>query len=73
MISSRIMQKQFIITGLTPGNTYRIRVQSRNNIGLSANSNTLTVIAAIVPTACAKPTTMIDVNNVVIDWNVPSS
>ena len=61
------------MTGLISGRTYNLRVESRNSIGYSPFSNVVTAMAAVVPTAPAAPTTLLDVNNVIIDWNSPSA
>jgi hypothetical protein len=40
-----------IVTGLTPGLTYKFVVQARNIVGLSAISNQIEVLAAQIPNA----------------------
>ena len=59
-------------TGLSPGLTYRIRVEVRNSIGYSLYSNEVSALTAIVPTAPLSPSTLLDVNNVVVKWSAPS-
>jgi hypothetical protein len=66
VVSAGVMTKSYTLTGLTTGVTYKIRVESRNSIGFSNNSNEITALAAIVPTAPAAPTTSIQINSVVI-------
>jgi hypothetical protein len=73
VVASNIMVKSYTVTGLTPGKTYKLKVEARNSIDYSDYSNELTAIAAIVPTAPAAPSTIMDVNNVIIDWNSPST
>ena len=72
-MSSGIFDKSFTATGLTTGKTYIFRIESRNSIGYSSYSNNVTAMAAIVPSAPAAPSTINDVNNIIIDWNTPSS
>lgn len=40
----------FIVFGLTPGVTYRFKVQARNSVGLSNASSELSLLSAYVPT-----------------------
>lgn len=61
------------MTSLQAGTTYRIRVEAKNSIGYSEYSNVIEAIAAIVPTATPDPTTIMDVNNVIVDWSAPTS
>ena len=60
------------MTGLTAGKTYKFKVEARNSIGYSEESNELTAIAAIVPVAPGAPSTIMDVNNVILSWSSPS-
>lgn len=68
-----ITSKSYVVTGLTTGSTYQFRVQSRNAIGLSTFSNIVTATAAIVPAPPNAPSTVVNVNNIVITWNAPST
>jgi hypothetical protein len=73
VVSSTIVVKSHTVTGLTAGKTYKFKVESRNSIGYSSSSNVLSAVAAVVPSAPAAPSTIMDVNDVTIDWNSPSS
>jgi hypothetical protein len=53
---------------LSTGKTYQLRVEARNAIGFSNPSNVIEGVAAIVPAAPAAPSTILDINNVVVDW-----
>jgi hypothetical protein len=44
--SDGLVQTNDIITGLTPGQTYKFKVEARNIIGFSEYSSELTVLAA---------------------------
>jgi len=57
VIASGILQKSYIVTGLVPGMTYNIRIESRNVIGYSSYSNLVRALAAIVPLAPQQPST----------------
>jgi hypothetical protein len=71
-VASGILTKSYTLTGLISGNTYKIRLESRNSIGYSSYSNEVTAIAAIVPSAPSAPSTIRDVNNIIIDWSAPT-
>jgi large repetitive protein len=58
---------------LTPGTTYKFRVQARNTFGLSVYSDVVTLLCAFVPAAPSEPTTTVIGNNVIINWSAPSS
>jgi hypothetical protein len=66
------LTKQYTVTGLTSGKTYQFRLESRNAIGYSLYSNIVYAIAAVVPSAPSAPTTILNINNVIIDWSPPS-
>lgn len=36
----------YTLAGLTPGNTYQIKVQAQNSVGFSGMSNTVSILAA---------------------------
>jgi len=72
-VASGILTKSYVVTGLTTGKTYRFRVQARNSIGFSTTSNEIQATAAVVPAAPNSPSTIVNVNNVIISWNAPST
>lgn len=72
VVASGILTKSYTLTGLITGNTYIIKVEARNEIGFSSDSNLVTAIAAIVPIAPSAPSTIRDVNNIIIDWSSPT-
>jgi hypothetical protein len=46
VVKDSIVEQSTIITGLTPGVTYRFIVKARNRIGISEQSTSLAVLAA---------------------------
>jgi hypothetical protein len=46
IFQSGVVNKNVIVTGLSPGVTYKFIVQARNIIGLSSNSASVSVLAA---------------------------
>ena len=66
---------QFIATGLTPGKSYRFAVQARNAIGLSKQSEILSVLAAQepdAPTGLQNWASTTSGNTVGLQWASPS-
>lgn len=72
VLSDILTVKYYTVTSLTAGKTYKFKVEARNSIGYSLPSNELTTIAAIVPTAPGAPSTIMNVNDVVVNWSPPS-
>jgi hypothetical protein len=56
---------------LTPGNTYKFKVQSRNSVGYSPFSNEVSILAAQVPSTPEAPLTILSGTSVIISWLVP--
>ncbi len=48
-------------------------MKARNAVGFSLQSQVITILAAIVPSASSTPITYNDGTNVYIKWNPPSS
>jgi hypothetical protein len=69
---SSILTATYTITGLTTGSEYKIRVQSRNEFGLSDYSNEIKVLAAQIPDAPAAPSTAVQDSSVLVDWSAPN-
>lgn len=65
--------KSLVVTGLTPGSRYSFKVQARNSIGYSVDSNTITALAAIVPSKPLSPSTYLQVNSVIAKWTAPTT
>jgi hypothetical protein len=76
VIGIGVTETQFTTTvsqKIGPSQSYSFRVQARNLIGLSTYSETLTVLAAVVPTKLSAPVlspTLAD-SIVVINWSAP--
>jgi hypothetical protein len=56
---------------LTPGNTYAFKVKSRNLVGFSVASSSLTVLAAQISDVPAAPTTTISGAFIIVTWTAP--
>jgi len=46
-----VLTLNYVATGLTPGLTYKFKVQARNPVGFSTDSSLLSVLAAKTPEA----------------------
>lgn len=66
-----VTSESYTATGLTPGNTYKFKVQSRNSVGYSTYSNEVSVLAAQVPDQPATPTTTVSFETVVVVFSAP--
>lgn len=75
IFASGLLERSEIITGLTPGVTYKFKVQSRNIIDFSIESEPISIEAAQVPN---KPTGLENVpenttaNQVGLQWQAPA-
>jgi len=58
---------------LTPGETYKFKVQARNVYGLSDYSNEISLLCAFIPAVPAAPTTSVIANNMIVEWIAPAS
>jgi len=61
------------VTGASPGTTYEFKIEARNIIGYSAQSESLSIKAAIIPQAPTDIFTNRQVNDIIISWESPSS
>lgn len=57
--TASVTTKSYTITGLTPGNTYNIKVEAHNAIGFSVASQPFAIIAATSPSTPNAPTTAV--------------
>ena len=64
----------YTMTGLTAGVTYKFKVYARNSIGLGKPSDEFSIIAGIIPSTPAAPTTSYNgsTDTVTIDCNPPA-
>jgi hypothetical protein len=60
-------------TGATPGTTYEFKIESRNIIGYSTESESISIKAAIIPSAPTNVVTSRSINDIIISWQSPSS
>ena len=67
------MSQSFVANNLQMGTTYRFKVAARNSVGYSELSESVSVLAAEVPSQPAAPTTTLVGANVYIDWTAPSN
>lgn len=56
---------------LTPGATYRFKVESRNSVGYSPLSSAVSIIASQIPDQPAAPVTADLGSDVVVTWTAP--
>jgi hypothetical protein len=68
-----IVTKSITIAGLTVGEFYKFKVQSKNNFGLSEYSNELVLLCAWVPSAPAEPQCTLESDFIRIAWEEPSN
>jgi large repetitive protein len=69
------MANNYTVTGLTSGQSYTYSVKSRNIVGLSTESQALTLVACQEPSTPPTPMTTIDevANTVTISWSLPAN
>ena len=73
--SSGLLVRTDIVTGLTPGTTYKFTVKSRNIINFSVYSSVVNIVSAQIPDL---PTSLVNVpentnaNNIGLSWITPS-
>ena len=72
VLASGLIQTSYTATGLTAGNTYRFRVESRNSYGYSAYSTVVPILCATVPSIPKSPVSTVVASNVVFSWIAPS-
>jgi len=63
----------YTATGLTADTVYAFKVEARNVVGFSAESSSVSIRAAAIPSTPAAPTTTRNGNNVDIAWTAPSN
>ena len=74
VIASGVTSFNYNATSLTEGSTYQFKVEARNVYGLSAFSNTVSILAAQVPNKpFPAPTTTWVPDNVIVNWYIPDS
>lgn len=70
VVADTVNAKSYTVTDLTPGGTYRFKVEAHNAIGYGTPSAAFAVIASTNPDTPAAPSTVIDGDNVVISWDL---
>jgi Fibronectin type III domain len=73
ILVSSYMSTSFTIDSLTPGNTYKFKILSRNSFGLSDFSNEFSILCATVPDIPLAPTTTQVGSDIKVSWDLPSA
>lgn len=55
---------------ITAGRTYKFKIEARNTVGYSLESEELSILAAVIPGKPSSPITQVQGTNVVITWSV---
>jgi hypothetical protein len=63
----------FLIDSLTPGVTYKFKIQSRNQFSLSDDSQVFSILCATVPDIPLAPTTTQFGSDIKVTWSAPSA
>jgi hypothetical protein len=71
--ASNVLTTSYIKTGVATGTAYVFKVQARTEYGLSAYSDTVTVLAGSPPAIPAAPITTVNGLNVEISWTAPNN
>lgn len=62
-----------MIDSLTPGVTYKFKIQSRNQFSLSDDSQVFSILCATVPDIPLAPTTTQFGSDIKVTWSAPSA
>jgi hypothetical protein len=73
VIASGITTLSYTATDLTPGTTYKFKVESRNEYDYSEYSGEVLILAAEIPATPTAPTTSINGDLVDITWSAPNA
>lgn len=72
MLASGLQNKMYTTdVPLTPGKTYKFRVEARNSVGYSLASVPFAIIASQVPDKPDAPTTTRVESTIVVTWSAP--
>lgn len=72
VLESSVSSQNLVATGATAGVTYYFKIEARNIIGYSGESESFGIMAAVIPTQPTSVTTERSVNDVIIRWVSPS-
>jgi hypothetical protein len=72
VIVSNLPQTLYVATGLQYGVIYTFKVESRNSYDYSEYSDPFSMLCAIEPDTIAAPTTRINLDKVIVDWEAPN-
>ena len=73
ILEDTIVDLFFKVEDLTPGSTYKFKVQSRNSYGLSAYSLELELTVGFKPAQPEPPTTTVVNHEVIVAWTPPDN
>jgi hypothetical protein len=73
IIEDTINDLFFRVEGLTPGVTYKFKVQARNSFGLSVYSADLELTVGYKPAQPAAPSTTVVADDVIVSWVAPDA
>lgn len=73
VLEEEVYTTSYIYTPLTQGTTYSFKVDARNSVGYSAESNTVSILAAQVPDQPSAPITVIEDTNLRVSWLAPNN
>lgn len=73
VLAANIVDTDFLVTSVNKGQTYRFKLQARNQYGYSAFSNEIAILAAQLPATPSTPTTSFDADYVTISWDEPDN
>lgn len=72
VLDSAVLTQRYVTTvSLIAGETYKFKVEARNDVGYSSPSQEISILAATFPDPPSAPTTIISGDNVVIQWVAP--
>ena len=72
VLASAVNALTFTATELTAGYTYKFKVEARNSYGYSVYSEVVTILCATHPSRPDVPTTTVDGNEVIVEWEAPA-
>ena len=73
VLEEEVYATSYIFTPLTQGTTYSFKVDARNSVGYSPESNTVSILAAQVPDKPESPFTVIEDTNLRVSWLAPNN
>ena len=72
VLASAVNALTFTATELTAGYTYKFKIEARNSYGYSVYSEVVSILCATSPSRPDVPTTTVDGNEVIVEWEAPA-